>query len=183
MNVESDFGHVYSFLAAEDTGRAALTLTEVPTHTELPRFIEGPKRPLICFQRSHVKGTRINLVKDVRRVGIVLDPRTVALCSWGRWWWNRRLARRWIRGSTKRWVRRWTRRWTWMASEDPLVVSRPTGSWRRRGAQDGCSVPAEASNSVHAGLAPVPADSFPTGRRTIPTREPSHPVPTPSYLL
>ena len=70
-----------------------------------------------------------------------------------------------------------------MASEDPLVVSRPTGSWRRRGAQDGCSVPAEASNSVHAGLAPVPADTFPTGRRTIPTREPSLPVPTPSYLL
>ena len=64
-------------------------------------------------------------------LGFVLDPRTVALGSWGRWWWNRRLARRWMRGWTKRWVRRWTRRWTWMASEDPLVVSRPTGSWRR----------------------------------------------------
>ena len=72
VNVESDFGHVYSFLAAEDTGRAALTLTEVPTHTELPRFIEGPKRPLICFQRSHVKGSRIK--NDVRRVGICSRP-------------------------------------------------------------------------------------------------------------
>ena len=72
VNVESDFGHVYSFLAAEDTGRAALTLTEVPTHTELPRFIEGPKRPLICFQRSHVKGPRIK--NDVRRVGICSRP-------------------------------------------------------------------------------------------------------------
>ena len=70
-----------------------------------------------------------------------------------------------------------------MASEDPLVVSRPTGSWRRRGAQDGCSVPAEASNSVHAGLAPVPADTFPTGRRTIPTREPSQPRPSAKTIL
>ena len=68
-----------------------------------------------------------------------------------------------------------------MASEDPLVVSRPTGSWRRRG--DGCSVPAEASNSVHAGLAPVPADTFPTGRRTIPTREPSQPRSSANTIL
>ena len=50
-------------------------------------------------------------------------------------------------------------------------------------AQDGCSVPAEASNSVHAGLAPVPADTFPTGRRTIPTRDPSQPRSSANTIL
>ena len=47
VNVGSDFGHVYSFLlAAERTpDEQTPTLTKVPTHTQLPRSIQGAIRP------------------------------------------------------------------------------------------------------------------------------------------
>ena len=71
MNVGSDFGQVYSFLAAagRTTDEHNPPLTKVSTHTQLPRSIEGPIRPLSnLFPGRSSKGSRMNPREEFRGV-------------------------------------------------------------------------------------------------------------------